>query len=187
MFCWQVADAVLIAVAKAPNLRHLSISYCQAVTDAGLSAVASSRPELLTLRIDECVKVSDVGITAVAGGCKSLRELSVRRCSKLTDASLALVAQRGCLQRLCINGVPGAGTATMRALATNCKDCLEELDVSFCRGVSEVSLGLVADKCSRLHTLQLFGCSQITKLFLHGHSNDNLVNVVGLGTLVEAA
>lgn len=42
-----------------------------------------------------------------------------------------------------------------------CRESLEELDVSWCRGASEAWLGVLADSCSSLHRLTIFGCSQV--------------------------
>ena len=42
-----------------------------------------------------------------------------------------------------------------------CRDSLEELDVSWCRSVPESWLGLLADGCSNLRKLTIFGCSQV--------------------------
>ena len=48
-----------------------------------------------------------------------------------------------------------------QALALNCKESLEYLDVSFCRGFSQRALGLVADRCHKLKYVRLLGCSQV--------------------------
>lgn len=182
----EVDDAVVMAVVRAPCLRELSICYCQNVTDSAITAVAALRPELESLAIDECGKITDKGILAVAGGCKQLRHLSARRCAKLTDESLAAIASRGALQHLNINGIPGVASATMKAVALCCKDSLQYLDIGFCRNVSESAVGLVADKCHNLHTMLVFGCSQLTNRFLHGHSNESLDRIAGLGTMCSA-
>src|SRR5262249_34889600 len=105
---------------------------------------------------------------------------SVANCAKITDASLTHIANRASLQILSINGVPSITETTMKALALSCKDSLSLLDISFCRQISEQALGLVVDSCQKLEELLLFGCTQIGKSFLYGHSNDNLVRIFGL-------
>lgn len=45
-----------------------------------------------------------------------------------------------------------------------CSDVLEELDLSWCRGVSGPALGMLADSCPKLRKLRLFGCSQVPPL-----------------------
>jgi hypothetical protein len=94
--------------------------------------------------------------------CTLIQVLSVRRCTKLSDDALALVASLGCLQQLMASGVGGCGNKTMLALSQHCRESLELLDVSFCRGVSERALGLVADSCPHLCQMVIFGCSQVT-------------------------
>ena len=59
-----------------------------------------------------------------------------------------------------------------------CREQLEQLDISFCRGIPAKGLGLLADSCPNLSQLRVFGCSQVTPDFLFGHSNENL-QVVG--------
>ncbi len=51
------------------------------------------------------------------------------------------------------------------------------------RNVPERSLGLVADRCTHLRFLKVYGCSQLTALFVHGHSNEALQHIKGLGPL----
>ena len=41
-----------------------------------------------------------------------------------------------------------------------CRANLEELDVSWCRGIPEEALGRLVDACPALTSLTLFGCSQ---------------------------
>lgn len=45
------------------------------------------------------------------------------------------------------------------------RESLEELNVSWCRGVPEPWLGVLADACSSLRMLTVFGCSQVRTLF----------------------
>ena len=49
------------------------MSYCAAVTDAGVAALAAACPQLEVLRLDELSKVTDVGVATVAASCKRLR------------------------------------------------------------------------------------------------------------------
>lgn len=136
------------------------------------------------LHLDECTAVTDIGLSAIAAGCRGLKVLSVRRCTRLTDASLLQIAERGTLEVLSVNGVHHVTSALMEALAKSCKDTLRELDVSFCRDVSEGAVGKLVDSCVNLSKLTVYGCSQLTKRFLHGHANDNLSEVLGATVVV---
>ena len=70
--------------------------------------------------------------------------------------------------------------APHQALAKHCASTLESVDISWCRGVSDDGAGLLADTCTRLHTLTIWGCSQLTQRFFHGHSNEEL-RIIGRG------
>ena len=63
------------------------------------------------------------------------------------------------------------------------RERLRELDVSFCRDVSNEALGLVADSCPGLRRLHLWGCTQASDTFLNGHGNHAL-QVLGRGEVV---
>lgn len=142
-------------------------------------AAGQSSAGLEELYLDECTAITDTGLTAIAAGCRNLRALTVRRCIRLTDASLMAVADRGVLEVLSVNGVHHITSVLMQALARSCKDTLRELDVSFCRDISESALGRLVDQCVHLQKLRVYGCSQLTKKFLYGQSNDNLTEILG--------
>lgn len=56
----------------------------------------------------------------------------------------------------------------------NCRERLEELDISWCRQVPLEAVGVLADTCEHLKKVHVWGCSQINEQFLYGHSNDAL-------------
>jgi DNA repair protein RAD7 len=195
---------VLAAASKATTLRRLSLAFCRSIDDDALAALAAAGGSsgsnggnggissssssggggLQELVLDDCTAISDAGLLALVNGqdgCRSLHRLSVAHCCKLTDASLVPLAERGVLEYLNINSVYKAGPATLQALARSCGEVLRELDVSFCRGVTEGSVGALVDRCSRLERLSVYSCTQLTQRFLHGHSRDELV-VLGVPT-----
>jgi DNA repair protein RAD7 len=164
------------------------------VDDAALTALAAlscttdqqqqqaAHSPLEELVLDECTAVSDAGLLGVVSAARQLRVLSLRRCGRLTDASLLPAVQRGTLEVLSVNGLHSVSSHTLVELSRSCREVLRELDVSFCRNVAEGALGQLVDACERLSVLKVYGCSQLTKRFLHGHSNDALVQVLGVGT-----
>eukprot|EP00198_Chlamydomonas_reinhardtii_P013477 XP_001702814.1 predicted protein [Chlamydomonas reinhardtii] len=183
----EVDDAVLVALAtRLPHLAELSLRCCQAVSDAGLRALAASArgPHLELLRIDECGgRVTDAGLAALASQCRALKVFSARRCAKLGDEALAELLRAGSVTHLCLSGVAGVGPAVADALAACCRESLEELDVSFCRKLPDRGLGLVLERCGKLRRLSVFGCSQLSAASLYGHSNAGLV-IEGIHTKV---
>ena len=94
---------------------------------------------------------------------------------------MALIAGNGRLESLSVASISTVGAKTFRALAGRCHDTLEELNVSWCRAVTDNMLGLLADSCLRLRTVTAWGCTTITRKFIDGHSNENLCYVHGPG------
>eukprot|EP00803_Ostreobium_quekettii_P003278 evm.model.scf_2717.2 EVM.evm.TU.scf_2717.2 scf_2717:9096-14414(+) len=178
----EVSDDVLSAIASNCPLTRISLDLCVRLTDNGIRMLTEACPGLDHLSLDKVEKLTDLGIESIAANCKKLKELGLRYCTKVTDASLSLLASCGTLQKISMCSMPHVAHKTMQSLALSCSNSLELLDVSFCRGVTENSLGIVADSCNSLTELRVFGCSQITKKFLHGHSNQGL-EVIGIGTI----
>ncbi|KAM0830399.1 hypothetical protein ACQ4PT_066240 [Festuca glaucescens] len=112
----------------------------------------------------------------------NLRELAFAGC--LDEAvSKYLEESGGCLTELSLNNVEKVGNLTAQAIALKCS--LEVLDLSFCRGLTDEALGLIVDSCSSLRILKLFGCTQVTDVFLKGHSN-SLVKIIGIeGSILD--
>eukprot|EP00898_Chlorokybus_atmophyticus_P000378 jgi/Chlat1/1340/Chrsp119S08661 len=81
-----------------------------------------------------------------------------------------------------IQKMPGAqiGDLSLHALAMRACDSLATLDLGWCRSITDAGLGYLVDTCQNLRELRVFGCAQITQVFLDGHSNDNL-EVLGRG------
>jgi len=46
---------------------------------------------------------------------------------------------------------------------------LQTLDLSWCRKLTDEGLGHLTDRCEALRSLKLWGCSQLTPVFLNGH------------------
>ena len=81
---------------------------------------------------------------------------------------------RAGLKRLSLNKIPAISDASLLALRTHCAESLEEIDISWCRGMTDHGVGALVDACDNLARLALWGCTQFTPLFYEGHSNDTL-------------
>ena len=136
----------------AAQLRSLDLEGVELITDTTLRTLAESSPALESLVLKRCVQVSDDGMAALAANCPAISHLSV-------------------------NNVPALGDVTMAALRDHCSSELIELDISFCRGVTDAGIGSLVDACAKLRKISLWGCSQLTAQFFDGHSNDALVLV----------
>ncbi|RQM18855.1 hypothetical protein B5M09_013929, partial [Aphanomyces astaci] len=64
---------------------------------------------------------------------------------------------------------------SMVLLATHCATSLKHLDISFCRHIRDNDVGHLTVSCPNLTRLGLYGCTQISSLFLQGQALDDLV------------
>ncbi|GAB4823302.1 hypothetical protein N2152v2_010348 [Parachlorella kessleri] len=176
----EVSDTLLARLSCCPQLLRLSLCHCSAVTDNGVAAIALALPGLLELRLNECTKVTSRGVLSLAGRCKSIQDVSLRRLTRIDEEGLVKLAEGGTLRSLSLHGMTQVEGPALAALALYCKDTLQELDVSWCRKLSNEALGHLVDSCRSLRRLSVWGCSQLTDTFLLGHSNEAL-EVVGMG------
>ena len=112
-------------------------------------------------------------------GCDELRACYLAGCEswdedeRLTDANKA---------RLVIDAVKHQLVSVRRqaliALKEHCAEHLKYLDISWCRGLTDHSVGSLVDACEQLEVLTVWGCTQLTKTFYEGHSRDGLI-VIG--------
>ncbi|CAL8469688.1 g9229 [Coccomyxa elongata] len=170
----EVTDDLLTEVALACPLRRLAVANCSAVTDHGVRGIAAGAPQLTALIADDVGRITDAALVALSESCRDIQVVSLRRCTKVTAVGIAALTLSGKLRSLNVSGIGHIGSASLKALATSCRESLEELDVSWCRGASEAWLGVLADSCSSLRQLTIFGCSQVTDKLVNGHSNDGL-------------
>ena len=111
-------------------------------------------------------------------GCTRLRHLYLEELDS-SDGNLALLLSNGSTYSLLsLRRMPGAANETSLAIANRLTGSLHELDVSFSRNINSSALGLIVDSCKKLSTLSVWGCTQLTRTFYDGHSNDDL-HVVG--------
>lgn len=162
------------------DLKELSVSDCGKLTDGALEAIGAVCCALNVLILDNLSLLTDTALVHLTNGCRSLQTLSLKRCSFSDEAVAAFVGASGnCLSDLSLNNVKEVANHTISALVSNTHDTLSRLDVSWCRNLTDEALGLLADNCSLLRELILFGCTQVTDKFLEGHSN-TLLKVTGV-------
>ncbi|KAL1805189.1 hypothetical protein ACET3Z_028257 [Daucus carota] len=168
----------LIAL-RGHNLKELVLADCVNLTDLSLKIISKSCTGMRALDLSNLCKLTDIALGYLANGCQLIRTLKLRR-NVFSDEALAayLEISGASLEELSLNNVGKVAQNTAVSLA-KCSKYLQHLDISFCRNLSDEAVGLVADSCLSLKTLKLFGCTQITNLFLDGHSNEQL-QVIGL-------
>ena len=161
--CVNVDDAGLqIIVTYCSRLVSLYLRRCARVTDIGVQYVAAFCPALRELSVGDCRRVSDVGVVEVAARLKAgLRYLSVARCPAVTDAGLAAIAER-CPRLRYVNarGCPAVGDDGVGRLAVGCTR-VRSVDVGK-TAVTDRGLYAIARCCARLGKLSVRGCDGVT-------------------------
>jgi len=200
--CRGASDVIVEVIVEACGvcLEQLDISHlpdsgfsaepvlCR-ISDVALELIAAKCTSLQQLRLQNCDTITDRGLLALSEGvCVQLSHVDFTRCKGLTDEGLvALVSKCKMLSHLSLNAAGldefdedsgtqthGITNRTLIALREHASKRLEELDVSWCRGVTDDGLGHLIDHAHQLKTLHLRGCGQISDIFLDGHSNETV-------------
>ncbi|RLN05478.1 hypothetical protein C2845_PM13G19380 [Panicum miliaceum] len=168
------------------NMKELAFAGCSKLTSSSIKTIGQNCPQLTSLDLRNLNRLRDSAMRHLRYGCRLIRKLKLQRNTFSDEAvSRFLEESGGCLTELMLNNVEKVGDLTALAISRKCSVRLEALDLSFCRELTNEALGLIVDSCSSLRILKLFGCTQITDLFLKGHSNTS-VQIIGIeGSILE--
>ncbi|CAK3762357.1 F-box LRR-repeat 7 [Lecanosticta acicola] len=139
-YCKHVQDRSMahIAVHAADRLESLDLTRCTSISDAGFHSwgVYEFR-NLKKLVLADCTYLSDQAIVGVVGGCRNLKELDLSFCCALSDTATEVLSL----------GLPG----------------LRKLDMAFCgSAVSDNSLRCIGLHLLELRYLSVRGCVRVT-------------------------
>ncbi|PPD89982.1 hypothetical protein GOBAR_DD13080 [Gossypium barbadense] len=166
-------------IARGDGIKELILMDCWKLTDSSLKIIAETCSNLRALDIGNISKLTDTSFGYLASGCRSLQSLKLCHNAFSDDAIAAFLEMSGeVLKELALNNVGKVGLNTALSLARRSRN-LVSLDLSWCRNLTDEAMGLIVDSCLSLRVLKLFGCSQITDVFLYGHSNAK-VEIIGL-------
>ncbi|XP_023516723.1 uncharacterized protein LOC111780530 [Cucurbita pepo subsp. pepo] len=161
------------------NLKELILTNCVKLTNKSIKAISETCSSLRAIDLVNLSKLTDYALCCLASGCKGLQKLKLCR-NLFSDEAVAAFVEisRENLKELSLNNVRRVSRCTAISLACFSRN-LVILDVSWCRKLTNEALGLIVDNCPSLRVLKLFGCSQVTDVFLDGHSNRE-VEIIGL-------
>ncbi|KAG8657231.1 uncharacterized protein LOC110612108 isoform X1 [Manihot esculenta] len=175
-----VRDGFVIAMAETcgMNMKELVFANCVELSDISLKSVGKRCPNLCALDLSHLHNLTDKALQCLANGCQSIRKLKLCRNDFSDEAIAAFLEACGeSINVLSLNNISRVENQTALSIA-KCSRNLLSLDLSWCRKLTNEALGLIVDSCSSLKVLKLFGCSQVTDVFLNGHSN-SLVHIIG--------
>jgi F-box/leucine-rich repeat protein 2/20 len=123
-------DALTERVMCAPRrLKHLDLTRCRRITDAGLRALAYNVPELESLQLCKCSELTDAALAELLPTVPRLTHLDLEELEQLTNASLQALAAS-----------PAAPT-------------LRHLSVSYCEALGDPGLLSIVRRCPKLECL----------------------------------
>ncbi|KAL7091872.1 hypothetical protein ACP275_12G130400 [Erythranthe tilingii] len=161
------------------RMKELVLADCIELTDSSIKVIGDTCSKLRAIDLSNLCKLTDISIGHLANGCRAIQMLKFCRNAFSDEAIAAYLDVRGALLNdLSLNNIIQVSNHTALSLARNCRN-LRSLDLSWCRNLTNEALGLVVDSCSSLEVLKLFGCTQVTNVFLDGHSNSE-VKLIGL-------
>jgi hypothetical protein len=146
-------DVGYLADCYQQTLRRVELSWCPALTDAGLTSLVERCGPADRLRdvsfAGTCV--TDVGAAALAAGCPRIRRVDLSHCRSITDRGVRALAV-GCrrLERVSFAGCGHVSDAGLEALIRNCL-ALTSVDFSQTTLKTVTPLVLAASRLSRLN------------------------------------
>ncbi|XP_058206509.1 uncharacterized protein LOC131320009 isoform X2 [Rhododendron vialii] len=163
------------------HIKELVLTDCKKLTDASSKVIADNCKGLCALDLGNLHRLTDSTMGYLANGCRAIQSLKLCRNSFSDEAIAAYLEASGeALEDLSLYRINKVSYNTAVSLA-RCSAKLLSLDLSGCRNLPDEALGLIVDSCLSLKVLKLFGCTQITNVFLDGHSNPH-VRIIGLET-----
>ncbi|KAE9587670.1 hypothetical protein Lal_00021903 [Lupinus albus] len=166
-------------IARGHNLKELVLKDCINLTDSSVKVIAEHCLGLCVLDLTNLCKLTDLSMGYLTNGCRALHTLKLCRNPFSDEAIAAFLETNGeSLKELSLNNIKKVGYHSTLSLANHAKS-LHTLDLSWCRNLTDNALGLIVDSCLSLRLLKLFGCTQVTDVFVNGHSNLH-IQIIGL-------
>ena len=128
---WQISSVLFSSLQNLKILQAIRLDGC-AIGEANLSLIGSGCKELKELSLSKCQGVTDVGVVGVVAACTGLRKLDLTCCREITDIALEAIATncKGLLSlkmENCLSVTDGGLVSIGRNLFH-----LEELDLTDC-------------------------------------------------------
>lgn len=138
-------QTLILPLPKSRDLVSLNFSEeyeYDAITDFGISAMASGCPGLQHVSLRWQHSIGDDGVSALAKFCTSLMCLDLCGCTKVSDAGLQAVAETSCLHSLFLKGCKRITDVGLAFLASG-RACLSmrKLDLSECDQITDQGVG----------------------------------------------
>ena len=156
------------------NVKHLDLSGCRNITDAGLKHLSENLTNLQSLNLSHCHHITDEGLKDLAKYLTNLTHLDLSWCIKITDEGLEILTNLIKLQILNLTWCDKITDEAIKNLPQN----LKSLNLSDCRKITDEGLKKL-EKLTKLQNLDLSGCYEITDAGLK-HLSEKLTKLQSL-------
>ncbi|RDX58336.1 F-box/LRR-repeat protein 3, partial [Mucuna pruriens] len=149
-----------------PSILHLDFRLCPCVDDATLKALSLAwNSSLRSIDLSRTRLFSHVGLSALTLNCTCLVEIDLSNRPDLTDLAANAIAQAVNLERLCLGRCKSITDLGIGCVAVRCSK-LKHVGLRWCIRVTDFGAGLIAIKCKEIRTLDL-SYLPITEKCLH--------------------
>ncbi|KAG6591573.1 EIN3-binding F-box protein 1, partial [Cucurbita argyrosperma subsp. sororia] len=164
--CNGVTDMGIESIGKgSPNLKHLSLRKCSFLSDKGMVSFAKAVRSLECLQLEECHRITQLGFFGILLNYrKSLKALSLINCLGIKDmnSELPISASSGSLRSLTIRNCYGFGNRNLALLGKLCPQ-LQNVDFGGLVGIDECGFLAWLQNCqSSLVKMDVSGCVNLT-------------------------
>lgn len=151
--CQKISDIGLEYISKIQSIEKLNLSFCVNISDNGLKHVRKLS-KLSDLNLRSCDNITDAGLVNLKD-CSNIDSLDVSFCEKICNLNYQLCKHLRTLS-LCACDISDA------ALTALDLSSLETLNLGQCRQVTDVGMRTIAERCSKLKYIDLYGCSGVS-------------------------
>uniref|UniRef100_A0A4W5KDK7 F-box and leucine-rich repeat protein 13 n=1 Tax=Hucho hucho TaxID=62062 RepID=A0A4W5KDK7_9TELE len=162
--CSRVSDMGLRYLTEGPSaskLRELNLSNCSRINDLAIMRVAQKCSKLNHLSVSYCDNLSNSGLEWLSS-CSSLLSLDISGCNIMDQGLIALGANPG-LKKLVASECAWITDIGIEKFCRQARG-LEYMDVSHCVALSDQAIKALSFYCRTIVTLRMPGCPKMTDL-----------------------
>jgi hypothetical protein len=158
-----------------PNLTEVTVDGCNSITDAFIELLMNGNKRLTSVDFSNMPKLSTPALmdffnisSSISGHARhEFERVTLKNLDAVTDSVIISICSNSAikLKRLEIAGCRNITGKGAMAIIKHNSASLEELDISFVRKIPEYAVLQLIDECSRLKTLHVWGCTQLTRVF----------------------
>ncbi|PON76190.1 LRR domain containing protein [Parasponia andersonii] len=157
----RVTDSGIRSLVK--NCRHvidLNLSGCKNISDKSLQLIAGQYPQIEFLNLTRCVKLTDHGLQQILLNCSALQNLNLYALSSFSDETYKSISLLSHLKYLDLCGAQSLSDEGLYSIA-KCHS-LVSLNLTWCTRVTDAGVIAIAEGCTSLELLSLFGIVGVT-------------------------